>query len=153
MDCESLDDFIHAVDMYNMHHSRKLNYSHGVSRFAVIRADYVIKFDMTPAYGFEDGRAGNCDSEKAVYARAVEAGMAHLLAKTTLTWMNGRTVAIMPRIDHVSDEDRYWADYCTYLEYRWLRDNIYDLHSGNVGYRNGKVCVIDYAWDAINDDW
>ena len=69
--CTDLSDFEYAVEWYNASHTRKLTTSHGVSRFAVIRSDYVIKFDMTPYGDFEDGRAGNCKSEEAVYARAV----------------------------------------------------------------------------------
>lgn len=146
--CTDLTDFEYAVEWYNAHHSRKLTTSHGVSRFAVIRSDYVIKFDMDPSCGFEDGRAGNCKSEEAVYARAVMDHMEHLLAKTTVMEIEGHTVSIMPKVNHVGDEDRYYGNYCTPEELDWLRENVNDLHEGNLGYRNGKVCVIDYAWDA-----
>lgn len=149
--CVDLSDFEFAVECYNDTHSRKLTTSHGVSRFAIIRSDYVIKFDMAPRGGFEDGRAGNCKSEEAVYARAVADGMAHLLAKTTVVEMEGHTISIMPKVNHVGDDDRYYGDYCTQEEYDWLWENINDLHEGNLGYRNGKVCVIDYAWDAEPD--
>lgn len=145
--CDNLSDFEYVVGWYNAHHSRKLITAHGVSRFAVIRADYVIKFDMTPRSDFRDGRAGNCTSEERVYARAVAEGMEHLLAKTTVVNMGEHTIAIMPRISGIDDAERCWWDYCTEEEYQWLNDNINDLHDANVGYRNGKVCVIDYAWD------
>lgn len=149
--CSELSDFEYAVDWYNAHHTRKLTTAHGVSRFAIIRADYVIKFDMVPTGSFRDGRAGNCSSEEQVYERAVADGFEYLLAKTTVMTLEDHTVAIMPRVDHVNDEDRWWGDFCTREEYRWLEENVNDLHEGNVGYRNGKVCVVDYAWD--NADW
>lgn len=145
--CESLDDFTYAIDWYNLTHSRQLKYAHGVSRFAIIRADYVIKFDMTPGEGWESGIAGNNTSEARVYNRAVKDGMAHLLAKPTVVDMGGRTITIMPRISGVNDEERYWVSYCTNEEREWLNSHVGDLHEGNVGYRNGKVCVIDYAWE------
>ena len=149
--CTDLSDFEFATECYNDTHSRKLTTSHGVSRFAVIRSDYVIKFDMVPTGRFSDGSAGNCHTEEAVYARAVADGMDHLLAKTTVVEMEGHTISIMPRIGHVGDDDRYYGDYCTQEEYQWLWENVNDLHEGNLGYRHGKVCVIDYAWDAEPD--
>lgn len=146
--CRELEDFIYAVRWYNIRHSRKLVYSHGVSRFAIIRADYVIKFNMVPEGSFSDGRAGDNSTEEDVYAMAVADGMEYLLAKTTVVKIEDRTIAIMPKINHVNDYERYWRDYCTEEEGDWLDEHINDLHEGNVGYKNGKVCVIDYAWDA-----
>ena len=150
--CVDLDDFRYMAECYNETHSRKLRYDHGVSRFAVIRADYVIKFDVKPEGVWSSGRAGNNDSEAKVYARAEKEGMAHLLAKVTRGEYMGRSFSIMPRIDHVDDEERYWRNYCTTEEARWLDKNVDDLHDGNLGYRHGKVCVIDYAWDCGKDE-
>ena len=150
--CVTLSDFMDALEYYNANHTRKLTYAHGVSRIAIMRADYVIKFDIKPLGVWSNGRAGNIDSEAQVYARAVEAGMAHLLAKTTVCEYDGRKFAIMPRIKHVNDYERWWGDYCTREEERWLDRNVGDLHEGNLGYRNGKVCVIDYAWDDSDEE-
>lgn len=149
--CSDLEDFEYAVECYNECHTRKLTLMHGVSRIAIVRSDYVIKCDMIPRGSFRDGSAGNCHSEQRVYARAVADGFDYLLAKTTLVEVEGREFAIMPRIAHVDDESRWWGDYCDYTEMRWLNDNIGDLHEGNLGYRRGKVCVIDYAWDEVED--
>lgn len=146
--CCELEDFIFAVKWYNARHSRKLVYSHGVSRFAIIRADYVIKFNMIPEGSFRDGRAGDNGTEEDVYAMAVADGMEYLLAKTTVVRIEDREIAIMPKINRVNDYSRDWHDYCTEEESDWLDEHINDLHDGNVGYKNGKVCVIDYAWDA-----
>lgn len=145
--CEYLDDFVYAIEYYNAHHFRKLKYDSGVSRIAIIRADYVVKFNYRPTGSFSDGRAGDCESEQKVYARALEDGMAHLLAKTTVLTVNGLTFSIMPRIKGIG-RDWHWWEHCTREEEEWLEDNLYDLHRYNVGYRKGKVCVIDYAWDA-----
>ena len=139
-------DFEKAIRDYNRTHSRKIRYDYGVSRIAIIRSDYVIKFDFKPVGRWADGRAGNCMVEEEVYKKAVRDGMEYLLAKTTVLHLNGFTCSIMPRINHVEDEDRNWWNYCTNDEFRWLRSNLHDLHCGNVGYRNRKVCVIDYAF-------
>ena len=146
--CESLDDFEFAIQEYNATHSRPLVYAHGVSRIAIIRSDYVIKFDFCPSGWWEDGHAGSISSEAHVYEQAVADGMEHLLAKITVDTEDDRTFAIMPRIRNVGNENRYWRNYCTHAESEWLEDHINDLHENNLGYRNDKVCVIDYAWEA-----
>lgn len=145
--CVSLADFEDAISAYNACHSRQLHYGHGVSRIAIIRADYVVKFDFMPEGKWACGQAGNLESEQRVYRRAVADGMDHLLAKITVCEIDGRKFAIMPRIGGVDDSERCWWEHCTADEYNWLSDNVNDLHDGNVGYRRGKVCVIDYAWD------
>lgn len=146
--CVSLDGFKFAISEYNATHSRPLVYAHGVSRIAIIRSDYVIKFDFRPSGFWKDGQAGSISSEARMYEQAVADGMEHLLAKITVEKEDDRTFAIMPRIRNIGDEDREWSDYCTDEECEWLENHINDLHCNNVGYRNGKVCVIDYAWEA-----
>jgi len=149
--CFTLADFEEAIEEYNSTHSRPLNYAHGVSRIAIMRADYVIKFDLKPDEDWDDGfggcRAGDNSTEKEVYQRAVDAGYAYLLAKTTILTIGGRHISVMPRINDVGNEERYWGDYVTDEEYDWLTENIYDIHEGNVGYYKGKPVVIDYGWD------
>jgi len=145
--CVTFSDFTDAIRTYNENHVHPLHWANGVSRIAIIRSDYVIKFDyQTENDYWADGRAGNCESEARLYELAVSAGMEHLLAKTTILHMNGLTFSIMPRISGIGQSNRNWADYCTTEEFDWLYDNINDLHENNVGYRHGKVCVIDYAW-------
>lgn len=151
-DCHELDDFVKVINIYNFTHVRKLKWDNGVSRIAIIRSDYVIKFDYTRTDSWKDGRAGNCASELEVYAKAVEDGMAHLLAKTTVLNINGLTVSIMPKINHVNDQNRNWWKHCTREEEKWLDENVNDLHDGNIGYLNNKVCVIDYAWAVRHTD-
>ncbi len=148
MGCKQLEDFLYAIKYYNQSHSRKIKYEYGVSRIAIIRADYVIKFDMTPDGDWQDGRAGNCKSEEEIYNRACADGFGYLLAKTSVYTIDELTFSIMPRVYHVNDYSRDWTEHCTEEEADWLLENINDLHDGNIGYRNNKVCVIDYAWDA-----
>lgn len=149
--CATLADFEDAICEYNSTHSIQLRYAHGVSRIAIIRADYVIKFDLVPDENWtnDDGtcRAGDNSTEAEIYARAEREGYAYLLAKTTVLHIGGRCVSIMPRVDGVDDCHRYWGDYVTDEEYDWLDWNINDIHEGNVGYRRGKPVVIDYGWD------
>lgn len=148
-DCYYLSDFKEVIKAYNNCHKRKLRYSNGVSRIVIIRSDYVIKFDYkNRERAWVNGRAGNCETEAQVYDMAVRAGMAYLLARPTLLHINGLTCTVMPRVNGVGNDDKYWQKTCTDYEREWLYDNINDLHYNNVGYRRGKVCVIDYAWDA-----
>ena len=144
--CVYLSDFVSVIEDYNASHSRKLIFKNGVSRIAIIRADYVIKFDYRPTGYFSDGKAGDCETELEAYECAVEAGMEYLLAKPTVKEMFGHTFSVMPRINHVGDTSRNWWDKLSLKEEDWLDLHINDLHDKNVGYRHGKVCVIDYAW-------
>lgn len=150
--CDTFSDFINMIKQYNSHHSIPLRYEHGVSRIAILRADYVIKFDYAPDAQWDNGdgtnRAGDNTSEEIVYERAVRDGYAYLLAKTTVVTINGRHISIMPQIRDVNNENKYWGDYVNDEEYDWLVENINDIHEGNVGYSHGKPVVIDYGWDA-----
>lgn len=145
-DCVYLRDFEYVLTKYNYTHSRKLQWAHGVSRIAIMRADYVIKFDFQPVGRWANGQAGDCYSEEEVYDMAVADGMEYLFAKTTVNAEYGKTFSIMPRINGVNDYNKNWWNYCTHDECEWLEEHVHDLHDGNVGYRHGKVCVIDYAW-------
>lgn len=151
-DCLTLDDFVDAIKHYNAHHSVPLRYNYGVSRIAILRADYVIKFDYAPdsVWDVGDGTnlAGNNSTEEEIYERAVRDGYAYLLAKTTVVLLDGRYVSIMPRVNNVNDENRYWVYRVKEDEYNWLMENVNDIHEGNVGYYRGKPVVIDYGWDA-----
>ena len=145
-DCVYRSDYIDAIERYNQIHTRKLKYSYGVSRIVIIRADYVIKFDFRPTGGWSDGRAGNCKKEYDFYEFAIQEGMAHLFAKPTLLDIAGHTAEIMPRIYGVYNNRRCWWNFCTAEEEEWLWSNLNDLHDGNIGYKNDKICVIDYAF-------
>jgi hypothetical protein len=147
-DCWYIDDFKQAAKWYNKTHKRGLHYSYGVSRFVVLCADYVIKFDIIPEGCFSDGHAGNCSWEKTMYDMAVEEGYEYLLAKPSIYIVDGRLISIMPRISNVNNCRRTWWKYCTEDEQRWIFTHFEDLHPGNVGYRKGKVCLIDYAFQS-----
>ena len=145
--CKTCADFENAIFEYNCNHKRRLVSDHGVSRIAIMRADYVIKYSFKPEGRWSDGSAGDNESEQRMYKLACEAGMEHLLAKTTLITIKGRKVSIMPRINHVGDDDRWWGDYVNGDEYDWMSENLNDLHCYNVGYFHGKPVVIDYAME------
>lgn len=141
--CETLDDFYDAVEEYNhTHRNCNMRIDNGISRVAIMRSDYVIKFHRRADF---DSWAGDSYSERRVYEKAVAAGYGHLLAETTLVNIDGVDVAIMPLIKGVGTTNMY--DCTTCKEYDWLRKNVGDLHKSNYGRRNGKVCVIDYAWE------
>ena len=143
--CSTCEDYEYAVKHYNATHSRPLRYSHGVSRFVIIRADYVIKFNIDDDYW---SHAGDNSSELVVYNRAKKAGYSYLLAKPTIRIIDNHVVTIMPRVNGVNNEHKNFWDYCTAEEWEWLDNNIFDLHEGNVGYYHNKPVIIDYAWDA-----
>lgn len=139
--CENYGDFARAMDRYNKTHKNKLHWAHGYTRIAIIRSDYVIKFTYR-----KNTFAGDCISEQRVYEMAKKAGMEHLFAKTTLIEEYGHVFAIMPRINGVDDSKRFWWEHCTDEEHDWINKHVTDLGERNLGYRRGKVCIIDYAY-------
>ena len=142
-DCVDLVDFYDAVQRYNTTHRHcAMQIDNGVSRVAIIRSDYVIKF---PRQGYS-GWAGNNASECALYERAKTEGYSHLLAETTLININGIEIIIMPRVRGIGHTCMNTHATCDELD--WLYRNINDLHPFNYGRRNGKVCVIDYAFSS-----
>ena len=146
-DCETLDEYIDAIEFYNAVHTNKLNYDFGVSRIAIIRSDYVIKIAyLTDDEEWQDKHAGTNQTEADVYEQACKDGFEYLLAKTTLMKINGREFAIMPRVRYINDYKRDYEDYLTYAERKWIYNHVYDIHRGNVGYKNHKPVIIDYAW-------
>ncbi len=148
--CQYLEDFENVIGQYNETHARKLHAAAGVSRIAILRNDYVIKFNLRPTEDWDDGTgrcgAGDNMTEEKVYQKAVTDGFEYLLAKTTVVNIGGREIAIMPRINGVGDSERSYLNYVTQEEFDWLSENIYDLHCWNIGYKGNKPVIIDYAW-------
>ena len=124
--------------------NRKILCASGMARTAYITSDYVIKMehddDTVECYG-------GCQNEMKLYALAKAEGMEYLFAKITPFYYNGRTYYIMPRIRGIRPWSGKWAwDYMTWEEKDWCYDhNLDDLHCGNFGFRNHKLCIIDYG--------
>lgn len=145
MDCEDLFDFQRAIFDFMMDHPRRhIHYDHGMTRFAIITSDYVVKIDYSPE---NIKRFGGGEQEIAFYQMAEREGMAHLFAKISRYDFGGRRFYIMPKVTGI-DEER-WEDawyYMTAEECEWCEDhNLYDLHCKNYGIMNGKVKIFDYG--------
>lgn len=145
MDCNDLYALQDAILEFMADHPRRnISYDHGLTRFAIITSDYVIKIDYNEE---EVARFGGGEKEIAFYAMAEREGMAHLFAKISRYTFNGRTYYIMPKVTGI-DEDRWedaWA-FMTKEECEWCEDhNLYDLHCKNYGIMNGQVKIIDYG--------
>lgn len=123
------------------HPRRKVNMYNGLSRVAIITSDYVIKVDYT-----NDDTFGTCETEYNVYQTAKQDNMESLFAAVDKYEYNGICFYIMPRIHGVGTK---WQDadcYMTEEEIKWCAKHyLWDLHYQNYGFRNGHVCLIDYA--------
>lgn len=132
------------IAFFNMQFHRKVQVSAGIARIALITSDYVVKFDYD-----EDNieYVGGCESEIEMYAQAEADGFEYLFAKITRFDYNGKAFYIMPRIKNIhSDSWNYAQAYMTQEELQWCNDHsLTDLHSNNYGFRNGHVCIFDYA--------
>ena len=140
-----------SIDDFNAEHNRKVIVSNGIARIALITSDYVVKFDYDPDNVKE---VGGGEAEISMYAEAERDGFAYLFAKVTRYEYHGRKFYIMPRINGISDENYHYAEhYMTETERKWCRQHhLTDLHCNNYGFRNGHVCVVDYACTYDSDE-
>lgn len=127
-----------AVTQFNMDKNRKVGLAFGVSRYALITSDYVIKFDR------KGGRwAGNCADECEKYQQAVKDGFAYLFAASTKVTYKHRNFYIMPRINGIGS-GKYWEN-LTEKELEYIYNVTNDMHSGNFGHYHKKPVIVDYA--------
>lgn len=138
-----LEEVEECVDDFNFYNKRKVIFTHGLTRMAFITSDYVIKFDYDPD---ATDHWGGSENEIAVYQQAEREGMDYLFAKITRFRYREYTFYIMPRIHGVERTDYDATEYMNADEYDWcLEHGICDLHSGNYGWRNRHICLIDYG--------
>ncbi len=139
VDCTHHEDREWAVTSFNMDYKRKVKYAHGISRYALITSDYVVKVDYATT------RWGDSEDEMEVYQEALADGFEYLFAKISRYTYNGCTFYIMPRIygigKYIYDAD----EYLTPSENDWVSDHVCDLHNENYGWKNGHVVIFDYA--------
>lgn len=135
---------MNIVRQYNADHTRAVKFAHGIARVALITSDYVVKFDYDED---EVACVGGGEAEMEFYAMAKAEGFAYLFAEVTRFFYGEKYFYIMPRIRGISEENYYHADhFMTDEERAWCdRHNLSDLHCNNYGFRNGKVCIVDYA--------
>lgn len=132
-----------AIDEFNNSHNRKVIVKHGIARIALITSDYVVKFDYD---SWEVDGVGGGESEVKFYKLAEQEGYAYLFAKVTRYRHEGVTFYIMPRVRGIRSGHGYAQNYMTNNERYWCESHrLSDLHSYNYGFRNGKVCIVDYA--------
>lgn len=133
------------VEKYNLAHHRKVLFSMGSSRMALITSDYVIKWDYDED-NVED--IGGCVDEYNAFLQAKDDGYDYLLAETTLISMKGCLFSIMPRIENIGPMHHKGEieDYLNKDELIWINNFCTDMHGYNWGIRHNKVCIIDYAF-------
>lgn len=129
---------------YNFAKHRHVKFNYGMSRVAFITSDYVIKIDYHKCW------AGNCIHEYTLYQDKIKnSPYSYLFAEITQYIYNGIAFYIMPRIYGIDENREEDVDsFLNYDEERFVRDIlcIHDLHSGNYGWKNKKVVIIDYAY-------
>ena len=143
-DCQSLYDFAEATAMFNRLYTRKVRCNHGIARVAFISSDYVVKLEYNP----EEVRiVGGGENEIKMYATAEREGFAYLFAKVSPFDYHGKRFYIMPRIRGIGKYEFEYADeHMTDAENAFCdRHHICDLHCNNYGFRDGHVCIVDYA--------
>jgi hypothetical protein len=138
-ECYDHEEREYAVAQFNEDYHRKVFYTHGMSRYALVTSDYVVKVD------YQATRWGNCEDEMELYEEAERDGFAYLFAKISRYDYEGVSFYIMPRIYGIG---RFFYDadeYLTAEESDWCWDHVRDLHNENYGWKNGHVIIFDYA--------
>ena len=142
-DCQDVWDYRDAVAMFNRVYTRKVRCSNGIARVAFISSDYVVKVEYD---SYEVASVGGGENEMRMYAIAEQEGFAYLLAKVSRFNYMDRTFYIMPRIHGIGKHGSNANEFMTDEENDFCdRHNIGDLHCNNYGFRNGHVCIVDYA--------
>lgn len=132
-----------VVNSFNHWYHRNVKYAHGLTRYALITSDYVVKVDYDAHYV---ERYGGCEKELQFYAQAEADGFSYMFAKITLYQYEGVNFYIMPRIHGIGRHEYDADEYMTPEEYDWCLDhNLSDLHNGNYGWKDGHIVIIDYA--------
>lgn len=141
--CVDKWDYYRAVAQFNHDHHRNVKVKNGITRIALISADYVIKFN----YGKFTGVYGGCRDEVRLYKQAEKDGYDYLFAKVTVKVYDHKTYYIMPLIRGIGKyEDTEATDFLKDDEVRWiLSHHLFDLHEYNYGWCNGRPVIIDYA--------
>lgn len=131
------------INRFNVTHKRKVIFAHGLTRYAFITSDYVIKVDYDYS---EIERFGGCEDEVELYEQAKSDNMEYLFAEITKYEYNGHDYYIMPRIYGIGRTEENAKEYMTQKEMDWCDDHdLTDLHYLNYGWRNRHICIIDYS--------
>lgn len=147
-ECESPYAYKRAMHEFNLTYHRHVEVASGASRVALISSDYVIKLD------YDDGADsyGGCEDEVTFYNFAKEKGFDYLLAEITPFLYKQRTFYIMPRIEGIGQyEDAYVQDFLDERDLDFVENYLYDMHSGNFGWKNNYPIIVDYALNVFFD--
>ena len=132
-----------TIRAYNYLHHRNIHFSFGLTRYAFITSDYVIKIDYDPD---EVECWGGCEEEYELYQLAIIDGMEYMFAEITPFMYNGKMYYIMPKITGIGKTEASAFDYMSRKEKNWCNNyGLTDLHYLNYGWRNKHICIIDYA--------
>lgn len=154
---DDLDETIKRVQRFANEKHRKILVNNGISRIAIITADYVIKWDRHLAQNrYDRSQVGDCEKEYLTWRwlQDENPGYAYLFAEITRFRFGGENFYIMPRVRGI-DKNRGGEayEYVGVDEETFLCRWFFDLHAGNFGIdRAGNVTIIDYAWNRLNFD-
>lgn len=123
----------------------RAQYACGSARHVIVTKKFVIKWDKNEQCVYQ---IGGCSDELKMYDKARLEGYNHLLAKITPIYINKKYYYVMPTINNVGPQyhKELISYYLSYTEYKWVKNNIDDLHNYNWGIENGKAVIIDYAY-------
>lgn len=135
------------VAFFNRSRSRKVIYTHGMTRHCLITSDYVVKWNkMDEASEYWVNTFGGVRSEINFYKIACESGYGYLFAEAEGFIVNDIEFEVMPRIDYLGmDKCKELEEVLTDDEYYYVIEHVKDVHDENFGFLHGQPIIIDYA--------
>ena len=130
-----------CIEKYNEEHHSHIIVENGMTRFALVYSDYVIKFD----YGTDQEWAGGCEEEYQKYTEVIASSpFNYLFAEMTKIQIDQKDIYIMPRVKGIGESHRCWNN-LTNEEYDFIYSVTSDVHRWNYGRYKRKPKIIDYA--------
>ena len=147
-ECTNIHEFEDAIGYYNMVDHKHIEVSRGSTRVCLLSRDFVIKIDYCED---EDSHEfGDCESELRLYEEAVEDNMDYLFAEVTRYFYRNIFFYIMPRIGDIYKTWDNATRFMSISECLWCKSKgLFDIGSGNYGWRDGKICIFDYAANSM----
>ncbi len=139
------DSIIDSLDKMFWNYGKSAYFEMGSSRMVIVGKDFVIKWDYDEKVINE---IGGCEEEFQTYIKSLSTGYSHLLAPIYRFSYRNKKFYIMPRVHNIGLREHGYKklkECVTLNEWKWLINNIGDIHSYNWGIENNYPVMIDYA--------
>lgn len=144
-DWHDWNSVMEATEKTFWHTGKQASVECGSARMVIIGKDFAVKWDYDECVS----EIGGCEDEFKKYKISLSSPYAYLLAPVFRFSYRERYFYVMPKAE-ITGHGRDIRYSISENEYKWLSENVGDLHSYNWGRINGQPVVIDYACRPLN---